>query len=143
VFVIAAGNNGSNPTYAHCTASPSLTKRFLFMQKDGSGYDSTYCYVNFVADLWTRNDFTRFDFKFHVLDLTTNQIVWESEESVSTVNIDLSLLSDYYTPVPGSPTHYLKGTVQTSTDGKKYHLIVQARNLQSTQYTTSGSSNTK
>lgn len=143
VFVIAAGNNGNNPTYAHCTASPSLTKRFLFMQKDGSGYDSTYCYVNFVADLWTRNDFTRFDFKFHVLDLTTNQIVWESDESVSTVNIDLSLLSDYYTPVPGSPTHYLKGTVQTSTDGKKYHLIVQARNLQSTQYTTSGSSNTK
>ena len=142
VFVIAAGNNGSNPTYAHCIASPSLTKRFLFMQKDGSGYDSTYCYVNFVADLWTRNEFTRFDYKFHVLDLTTNQIVWESNESVSTVDIDLSLLSDYYIPVPGSATHYLRGTVQTSTDGKKYHLIVQARNLQSTQYT-SGSGNTK
>lgn len=143
IFVIAAGNNGSNPTYAHCIASPTQTRHFMFMQKDGSGYDSTYCYINFVADIWMRNDFTRFDFKFHVLDLTTNQIVWESDESVSTVNMDLSLLSDFYTPVEGSPTHYLKGTVQTSTDGKKYHLIVQARNLQSTQYTTSGSSSTK
>ena len=143
IFVIAAGNNGSNPTYAHCIASPSETRHFMFMQKDGTGYDSTYCYVNFVADIWMRNDFTRFDYKFHVLDLTTNQIVWESDESVSTVEMDLNLLSDYYTPVPGSPTHYLKGTVQTSTDGKKYHLIVQARNLQSTQYTTSSSGNSK
>lgn len=143
IFVIAAGNNGSNPTYAHCIASPSETRHFMFMQKDGTGYDSTYCYVNFVADIWMRNDFTRFDYKFHVLDLTTNQIVWESDESVSTVDMDLDLLSDYYTPVPGSPTHYLKGTVQTSTDGKKYHLIVQARNLQSTQYTTYSSGNTK
>ena len=143
VFVIAAGNNGSNPTYAHCIASPTQTRHFMFMQKDGTGFDSTYCYVNFTSDIWMRNDFTRFDFKFHVLDLTTNQIVWESDESVSTVNMDLSLLSDYYTPVPGSATHYLRGTVQTSSDGKKYHLIVQARNLQSTKYTTSSSGNTK
>ena len=143
VFVIAAGNNGSNPTYAHCTAQASEPRHFLFMQKDGTGYDSTYRYINFVADIWMRNDFTRFDYKFHVLDLSTNQIVWESAEDVKSMDVDLSLLSDYYTPIEGSATHYLKGSVQTSTDGKKYHINVLARNLQSTQYTTSSNGSTK
>ena len=143
IFVIAAGNNGTNPTYAHCVASPTEPKHFLFMQKDGTGFDSCYYYKNFVADIWMRNDFTRFDYKFHVLDLNTNQIVWESPEAVQSLDVDLSLLADYYTPAPGAATHYLKGSVQTSTDGKKYHVTVLARNLQSTEYTLSSSGNIK
>ncbi len=139
IFCIAAGNNGSNPTYAHAHASPTQPAHFLLKQKDSSGCDSSYRYTNFVADIWMRNDFTRFDFKFHVLDLTTNQIVWESEENVSTMSVDISTMADYYVPIPGETSYNLKGGVGTSTDGKKYHISVLARNLQSTEYTLSGS----
>ena len=143
IFVIAAGNNGSNPTYAHAHASPTQPAHFLLKQKDGSGYDSSYCYTNFVADIWMRNDFTRFDYKFHVLDLTTNQIVWESEEDVATMEVDLSQMADYYVPIAGQTSYSLKGSVGSSTDGKKYHLSVKARNLQSTEYTLSANGKVK
>ena len=137
IFVIAAGNSGSNPTYAQGNSSPTEPFHFLLMQKEGTGYDSTYLYRNFIADIWMRNEWTRFDFKFHILDLTTNQIVWESVEDVKTVDVDLNEIADYYAKPSGVTSCYLKGTVETSTDGKKYHLIAQARNLQSKEYTLS------
>ena len=137
VFVIAAGNNGNNPTYAHCHGGPDEPIHFLLMQKDGSTYDSTYFYNNFVADIWMRNEFTRFDYKFHVLDVTTNQIVWESAEDVKTMSVDVSQIAAYYAMPANQTSCYLKGTVETSTDGKRYHLTVQARNLQSKKYTLS------
>ena len=139
VFVIAAGNNGSNPTYAQGHGSPTEPFHFLLMQKDNRYNDSTYLYRDFVADIWMRNEWTRFDFKFHILDLMTNQIVWESYEDVKNVNVDVSEIADYYALASGESHCYLKGAVETSTDGKRYHLIVQARNLECQQYTTSES----
>lgn len=137
IFVIAAGNNGNNPTYAHCQGGPDQPIHFMLMQKGGSTYDSTYYYNDFVADIWMRNEFTRFDYKFHVLDLTTNQIVWESAEDVKTMSVDLSEITAYYKKPANQTSSYLKGTVETSTDGKRYHVTVQARNLESQQYTLS------
>ena len=143
IFVIAAGNNGGNPCYAQGHGSPTESFSFLLMQKDGAGYDSTYLYRDLVADIWMRTEFTRFDYKFHILDLTTNQIVWESDESVTTMSVDVSEIADYYTIPSGQTSSYLKGSVETSSDGKRYHLIVQARNLESQQYTLSASGKTK
>jgi hypothetical protein len=143
IFVIAAGNNGSNPTYAHRYATPTEPIHFLIKQKDGSGYDSSYHYSDVVADIWMRNEFTRYDYKFHVLDLNTNQIVWESEESVKDLEVDLSQLSDYYKATGNGSSSYLKGSTGTSTDGKKYHLNLHVRNLESTEYTLSANGKTK
>lgn len=143
IFVIAAGNNGSNPTYAQGHSSPTEPFHFMFKQKEGTGYDSTYLYRNFVADIWMRNDFTRFDYKFHIIDLTTHQIVWESIEDVKSIDVDVSEIANYYAKPSGQSSCYLKGTVGTSSDGKKYHVTVQARNLQSKEYTLSANGKVK
>ena len=137
IFCIAAGNCGSNPTYAQGHGSPTEPFNFLLMQKDNNYNDSTYLYRNFVAEIWMRNEWTRFDFKFHILDLTTNQIVWESIEDVKTLNVDVAEIADYYAIPSGESSCYLKGSVQTSSDGKRYYITIQARNLESQQYTLS------
>lgn len=143
IFVIAAGNNGSNPCYAQGHGSPTEPFNFLLMQKEASGYDSTYLYRNLVADIWMRTEFARFDYKFHILDLTTNQIVWESAEDVKTMSVDVSEIADYYAIPAGQTSCYLKGSVETSSDGKRYHLTIQARNLESQQYTLSDNGKVK
>ena len=143
IFVIAAGNNGDNPTYATGHVAAGEPFNFLLMQKSGAGYDSTYLYEDFLADVWMRNEWTRFDYKFHILDLNTNQIVWVSAEDVKTMSVDLNEIAEYYGKVSGATSCYLKGTVETSSDGKRYHITVQARNLESKKYTLSASGNTK
>ena len=138
IFVIAAGNNGNRPTYAHKVASPTSPINLLFKYKNGTAaYDSTYYYENFQSEIWSRANWTRMDYSIHILDVVNNQIVWESEKTAADVTIDASQLGNYYgIYTNGGSAGFIQGDVGTSSDGKKYRLTLSVQNLISKSYTT-------
>lgn len=130
IFVIAAGNTAGKPYYASKVITPADPMNLLFLCNSSSGMDSTYNYSNLFAELWMRNEWKRFNFKFHVLDKYTGRIVWESEEYSDDVTIDVSAFSQYYTYNSAvDTTGYVSVSRHTSTDGKKSQLSVTLCNL--------------
>lgn len=136
IFVIAAGNNGRRPTYGHKIASATDPMNLLFMYKNGSAvYDSTYYYENFQTEIWARKQWTRMDYSFHILDIGTDEIVWQSQKVSADLKIDASQLDPYFGPYKGDDSSgFIRCDVGTSSDGKKYRLDISAYNLVTKSY---------
>ncbi len=137
IFVIAAGNTAGQPYYATKVITRDDPMNMLFLSKYSKTADSTYFYTNLVADLWMRNQWKKFSFKFHILDKNIKRIVWESAEFSDATVIDVSSFSRYYTFDSSlDTTGYIKVERKVSSDGKKYELITTLRNLVSKSYST-------
>jgi len=136
IFVVAAGNNAGAKFYAHGKATPSSPINLMFKCKNTIGGDSTYYYRGVKADIWVRRESTNMYYKFHVLDLITGMIVWESEVFGTKAKISHRELNGYYSCYsPLDTTGYIQAENTYSSDGKKYHLAVDVRNLVSSSYT--------
>ena len=136
IFVISAGNDGGRKAYAHKLASPTNPLNILFKYKSSSTADSTYYYSGLLADIWMRTTSMNYYYKFHILDQSFREIVWESEPLSTKTRIDVSEFSDYFTfNSSRDTTGYLEGV--TGSSYSKYHLEVELYNLVNKQYTTS------
>ena len=130
IFVIAAGNTAGRPFYASKVIKPTSPMNLLFLCKYSGSTDSTYCYSNLVADMWMRNQWKKFSYKFHVLDKNLGRIVWESEAFSDVTFIDVSSISRYFNfDSSVDTTGYIKVECNSSSDGKKSEMIVTLRNL--------------
>ena len=135
IFVVSAGNNAGGKFYAHREANSSSPINLMFKCKNSLGGDSTYYYKGVNADVWVRKQSTNLYYKFHVLDLNTGHIVWESEIFTGKAKItsnDLGDYYDYYSSV--DTTGYIDAENIFASDGKKYHLSIVIRNLISKKY---------
>lgn len=136
IFVIAAGNNAGNMPYAHGKSDLVRPFSLMFKYKNNLG-DSTYYYGGILADVWIRNQSTNFYYRFHVLDVITGNIVWQSSLLQSKAEINYREFSDYYTYYSASDTTgYIETETSYNSDGKKYRLEVNIHNLLSTKYFT-------
>ena len=138
IFVISAGNDAGRYSYAHGPASPSSPFNLLFKCKNNLGGDSTYYYGGALADVWVRQQSTNIYFKFHVIDMNTGHIVWETEQKSSRAVIDASELGGYYICHTADTSGYIKASPIYTSNGKKYRLDISVHNLISTAYTTVG-----
>lgn len=137
IFVIAAGNNGNKPLYAHKKASQADPMNLLFRSFSNAAADSAYYHQGHVSSIWVRDLRSNLYFKFHVLDKKTGRIVWESEQLSSSMTIDSSVLDGYFTYDPSvASTGYIKTVLKVSSDGSKYCLQVSVVNLLSQSYET-------
>ena len=109
----------------------------MFKCKNSLGGDSTYYYGGVLADIWMRTQSATFYYKFHVLDLNTGHIVWESERFASKTTIHYSQLDGFYNYYSSSDTTgYIKAETSYVSASKKYRLEVYIHNLRSMHYTT-------
>lgn len=137
IFVIAAGNNGNKPFYAHKVASQANPMNLMLSSYSSATADSTYYYRGHLCDIWVRTPRSNIYYKVHVVDKYTGKIVWESEQYSSSQTIDASALKDYYDFDPSVTTYgQIKTTLKTSSDGTKYCLNVSTVNLLSQSYHT-------
>ncbi len=135
LFVISAGNDGGRYSYAHKLTTPNSPINLMFKCSNSLGGDSTYYYGGLIADVWMRKSDQNFFYKFHVLDVTTGEIVWQSQEYSSKVTIDASELGGFYTCYnAGDTTGYIKAVTSYASDGRKYHLEISLHNLISKRY---------
>lgn len=139
IFVIAAGNNNGKKFYTHGTATPSKPMNAMFKSRNNVNGDSTYLYTSHSSEFWVRTSNANFYFKFHVLDKTTGQIVWESEELSSKTTITHRQLAGFYDCYTANDTvGTITGNPIYASAGKKYHLNVSIHNLICHEYTMSG-----
>ncbi len=139
ILVVAAGNSAGNKPYAHHKASPMSPLNLMFKCKNSLGGDSTYYYGSVLADIWMRSPSTNFYYKFHILDTSSGDIVWESDEFNVGTTVYASALSGYYGYYSAADTTgYIKAETSYVSSGKKYRLEIHVRNLISKKYTTVG-----
>ena len=136
IFVISAGNDAGRYSYAHGQATPSAPFNLLFKCKNSIGGDSTYYYGGALADVWVRQESINFYYKFHVLDMNTGHILWETDELSSKTVIDASQLGGYYICHTADTAGYIKASATYTSNGRKYRLDISVHNLISTAYTT-------
>lgn len=135
-IAVAAGNAAGNRFYTHREASQSSPLNLMFKCKNSLGGDSTYYYGGVVADIWMRQQSANFYYKFHILDLTTGTIVWESEQFSTKKTITASQLGDFYTYYSSvDTTGYIKAETNYVSAGKKYRLQIGIYNLLCKKYT--------
>lgn len=135
IIAIAAGNAAGNQFYAHRNARPTSPLNLMFKSKNTLG-DSTYYYGGLIADIWVRKTSTNFYYKFHILDMSTGHIVWESEQFSSKQVISASQLQGYYTYYSASDTTgYIKAETSYVSADRKYRLEIGIHNLLSEKYT--------
>ena len=135
IFVIAAGNNGDRPMYAHSVATRTNPVNFLFKSKSINDVDSSYFYQRLNADIWMRNERIRPAYKWHILDLFTGQIVWESDSLTSSTQIKASQIKQYYRYDSNFDSDgWINSVVSTSSNGKKYNIDISIYNLLCTTY---------
>ena len=134
IFVISAGNDAGRYSYAHHAATPSSPLNLLFTCKNSLGGDSTYYYGGVISDIWMRDMNVNFYYKFHVLNMITGKIVWESEEYSKKTKIDASVLNGYYKCHSADTAGYIEATTSYASDGKKYRLDLYLHNLVSSSY---------
>lgn len=135
IFVISAGNDGGRTAYAHKIATPSSPMNLLFKFKSSYG-DSTYYYSGLLADIWMRKSSSNLYYKFHVLDLQTGEIVWESKQYGTKTVIPVDSVKDYFKYYSASDTTgYIEALTNYASDGRKYRLEVSIHNLMNVHYT--------
>ncbi|MBR5726391.1 MAG: S8 family serine peptidase [Muribaculaceae bacterium] len=137
IFVISAGNNGDRPMYAHNIATQTKPVNFLFKSKTTNNVDSSYFYQRLNADFWMRGYRVRPSYRWHIIDLATGHIVWESDSLTQTAEITTSQIINYY----GYDTNldsigWLHAAVGSSSDGKKFNLDISMYNLVCRSYYT-------
>ena len=135
IFVISAGNNGGQQFYSHKYSTPNDPMRLLFKRKSTAEYDSTCCYDNFLAEIWTRYQYTKINYRFHVLDQQKDSIVWQSDLMNGSAIIDYRQLENYYTIADADTAAFIRTSHGTSSNGKKYRLGIALHNLVSKDYT--------
>ena len=137
IFVCAAGNSAGNKPYAHYNASPSSPFNVMFTCKNSLGGDSTYYYGGVISDFWMRTINKNFYYKFHILDKTTGNIVWESDVFNSKTTIHASQLGGYYGYYSSADTTgYIQAVTTYVSSGRKYRLEISLRNLITKKYST-------
>ncbi len=137
IFVIAAGNNAGKSLYAHKLASINDPLNLLLLSYTSSTADSTYYHQGHGSDIWMRTQRSNLYYKIHVLDKTTNTIVWESEQYSASQTIDAADLGGYFENDPTvSSTGYVKTTLKTTSDGSRYGMNVLVANVRCKYYET-------
>lgn len=139
IFVIAAGNCGNTPVYAHKRASKANALNLLF--KCGTaGADSSYNYSRCITDIWMRDQNCKPSYQLHILDKNTGQIVWTSDTLNKSLTIKTSSLGGYFTYDPAVDTlGYIHTYVSLSSYGRKYQFQTSIYNLVCTGDSTSAS----
>ena len=136
IFVVAAGNNGSDYNYAY---GPTLSNKPLNML---IGYfyppgDDSYFYVNTWMSTWFREINVRPVIQFHILDKKTKHIVWESELISTTKLYTAKQLEPYFQSHPSFATSgYLYGIVAMNPATLKYQATCEFKNLLNKDYFT-------
>ncbi len=139
IFVISAGNTGNKPYYAHKAVTPADPIHLLFQSKSDANADSSYKYTVMLSQVWMRNAWKRFYYKFHVLDRNTSTIVWESPQYADAARISSTEIKDFYSYDAAVDTAgYISTTRNTSSDGKRSYISIAIRNLVCRQYSVVG-----
>lgn len=134
IFVIAAGNNGSQAYYVH---GPATKKKSINILIDCSCYnaDDNYFYSNVIQESWIRPAGTRPIMKYHILDKRTNKIVWESREVTANSTFTTNDVGEFFEPDPTvNNTGYLKASISMSVQNSKFVVASSIYNLKSKSY---------
>ena len=138
IFVIAAGNNGNRPLYVSGMARPDKPVNILIGQSFTTvNANPTFNYKSLWFDTWAREKNVRPIIRYHILDLQTRHIVWQSDYISLYKRIDASEISQYYHPdYSVDSVGYLTSIVSLYSSGK-YELQCKLQNLKSSEYTVS------
>ena len=139
IFVIAAGNNATKKAYVGGLATREKPLNFLVGYYDQNvNWDESYYYPKYWFEAWAREMRVRPVVKFHILDKTTQRIVWESPVISVYQKIDVSQFSDYFEPDSTvSNQGYMYALISQSSSGK-YNLQCQFFNLKNRSFSYSG-----
>jgi len=139
IFVIAAGNNATKKAYVGGWATREKPLNFLVGYYDQNvNWDESYYYPKYWFEAWAREMRVRPVVKFHILDKTTQRIVWESPVISVYQKIDVSQFSDYFEPDSTvSNQGYMYALISQSSSGK-YNLQCQFFNLKNRSFSYSG-----
>jgi len=139
IFVIAAGNNATKKAYVGGWATREKPLNFLVgYWHQYQNWDESYYYPKFWFEAWAREMRVRPVVKFHILDKTTQRIVWESPVISVYQKIDVSQFSDYFEPDSTvSNQGYMYALISQSSSGK-YNLQCQFFNLKNRSFSYSG-----
>jgi len=139
VFVIAAGNTASNFFYDYGLATTSKPVNMLVKCNKSSDADSCY-YYNCWIDTWFRTPKVKPAYRFHIIDVNTHEVVWQSAEYTSLKRIYSTDFSDYYEPDSTvSETGYLFANMSYSAYSKRYEIRFYFTNLRSKSWTVNSS----
>jgi len=137
VFVIAAGNNGGYNYYSYGATTTTHPANWLVKASSVSGADSTYYYYNCWMDTWLRTPKVKPTYRYHIVDVNTHEVVWQSDEYTSLKTLYSSEFSDYYEPDTSKDSvGYFRTYVSYSPYSKRYELKTYFHNLRSKSWTT-------
>ncbi len=138
IFVISAGNDGSRYSYSHKVSSAESPMNLMFKCRNSLGGDSTYYYGGIISDMWIRKENINLYYKFHIVDLKTGEVVWETEELSKNNKIYAKDLGGYYLCHSLDSVGYVSAETLFASAGRKYHLEVTLHNLLCSKYTQVG-----
>ncbi len=134
IFVIAAGNNGAKNFYVHGPATRQAPCNVL-INCSSNNADDNYFYNNLALESWIRQPGARPYVTFHILDKTTNKIVWESAPVTQTSTISHSLVKDFFEPNPSvGNTGFLYASITMNVNNSKFKVTSKISNLRSKSY---------
>ena len=135
IFVIAAGNNASKKAFCSGWATKDKPLSMLVGYKHANiDCDESYYYPKFWFDTWVKEYRVRPVLKFHILDKTTQRIVWESSPITVYQRIDVSQLSDYFQPDSTVDTQGYMYALISQTSSGKYNIQTNFYNLKNRSY---------
>ena len=140
IFVISAGNCGDRPMYIHSSLNKSNPVNLLFKCKTISDVDSSYYYSIVNSDIWMRGSKISPAYRWHILDLKTHRIVWQSDSLTGSSELNSSQFKSYYDTGPDTNTEgILRVTLKVSSNstgyGNKYNLDIDIGNLECQEFT--------
>lgn len=149
IFVISAGNTGSNNQYSG--GSSTLKKPFnVLLGYDNAliedDADKSYYYATTTNEFWPRGVNERPALTFHVYDKRTHRIVWESDVFTLYGRVDWTEVQEYFEPdTKVSTSAYMYAFISQNISGKyvattnlfnlkNKHVTVNAEGKISTRY---------
>ena len=126
--------------YIHSSLNKSNPVNLLFKCKTISDVDSSYYYSIVNSDIWMRGSKISPAYRWHILDLKTHRIVWQSDSLTGSSELNSSQFKSYYDTGPDTNTEgILRVTLKVSSNstgyGNKYNLDIDIGNLECQEFT--------
>jgi len=136
IYVISASNQAGNNGYAYGQATAD--KPVSMFVNSTAGNNENYYYANNWVDSWMRTDDVAPAYRYHIVDLDTRQVVWQSDEFTSSTKLPYTAFSEYFEPDTATASNgYLSTTVTHDyMFNPRYEVITHFYNLRSKSWTT-------
>ena len=134
IFVIASGNNANDYYYASGPATLDRQFNTLLGKRPDNDSDLSSYYKNVWFQVWVRQKNAKPLIKIHIYDKQTSHIVWQSELINLSKLINVSEISDYFSPDLTYDSNGYVSVVISSNSSQKYMSECKLYNLRCNDY---------